>query len=70
MDGRRLIELYKLCCNNSPLMLQTLRSETIELNVAPLSSNIYLTFLSEMKNLIPEDNTSNIITQSKLCTLI
>ena len=70
MDGKRLIQLYTMCCNNSPLMLQTLRSETMELNAAPLSTNIYLIFLNEMKKLIPENNSNNIKSESQICTLI
>ncbi|CAF4267984.1 unnamed protein product [Rotaria sp. Silwood2] len=70
MDGKILIDLYKLCCNNSPLMLQTLRSETKELHAASLSTNTYLMFLNEMKQLLPKDGSSNSTSQSQLCTLI
>ena len=70
MDGERLIDLYKLCCNNSPLMLQTLRSETKELHAASLSTNTYLMFLNEMKKLLPKHGSSNSTSQSQLCTLI
>ena len=70
MDGQKLVELYKLCRSNSPIMLQIIRSETIESRCTPLSINVYLTFLYEMKNLIPEDNTESSSSQSQLCILV
>ncbi len=69
MDGQKLVELYKLCRTNSPVMLQTIRSEMIESDSTPLSINVYLTFLQEMKNIIPEHNTGSNSSQSQLCTL-
>ena len=71
MDGGRLIELYELCSKNSPLMLQTLRCETTELHVTPLSTNIYLKFLYEIKKLKTDyTNTNQAVSSSKVCTLI
>lgn len=70
MDGPRLVELYQLCRINSPVMLQTIRSETMELHSASLSTNVYLTFLHELKNLIPEDNIESNASRSHVCTLI
>ena len=69
MDGQKLIELYKLCRTNSPVMLQTIRSETMDSHSTPLSINAYLTFLHEMKNLIPEENTESSSSRSQFCTL-
>ena len=59
MNGERLIELYKLCCINSPLMLQTLRSEAKELYSTSLSTNTYLIFLIEMKKRLPKQKSFN-----------
>lgn len=70
MDGQNLIELYKLCHTNSPIMLQMIRSETLESHSKSLSINTYLTFLREMKNLIPEDNIENKSSRLKICTLV
>ncbi|CAM4796484.1 unnamed protein product [Rotaria magnacalcarata] len=70
IDGRKLAELYSLCRVNSPVMLQTLRSETKELHSATLSTNIYLTFIHEMKNLTPKEISNNAVQQSVACTLL
>ncbi|CAM2714700.1 unnamed protein product [Rotaria socialis] len=70
MDERKLTELYRLCHVNSPVLLQTLRSETKELHSTTLSTNIYLTFIHEMKNLIPEEISNKAVQQSVACTLL
>jgi hypothetical protein len=70
MDGQRLVELYKLCRINSPVMLQTMRSETMDSHSTSLSTNSYLTFLHELKKLIPEDNMESSSSRSQLCTLL
>jgi hypothetical protein len=70
MDGQRLVELYKLCRMNSPVMLQTMRSETMESHSHILSTNNYLTFLHELKKLIPENNLESNSSRSQLCTLL
>ena len=70
MDGQKLVELYKLCRTNSPVMLQMIRSETMESHSKPLSINTYLTFLHEMKDLMQEDNTENSSSRFQLCTVV
>ena len=72
MDGKRLVELYRLCRSNSALMLQTLRLETKDLHVTPLSINTYLKFLHEMTRYQPESEPNNkpMTAQSSACTLI
>lgn len=71
MDGCKLIELYRLCCHDSPVMLHTLRSETMELHSSQLSTYVYLSFLSEMRNLMPEDNSNTRKThKSQICILL
>lgn len=69
MDGRKIIELYKLCCANRPVMLQTLRSETRELHSSQLSTYAYLTFLQEMNKLIPDENNNSSVPRSQFCIL-
>lgn len=70
MDGQRFVEFYKLCRINSPVMLQTIRAETIESHSTPLATNVYLTFLQEMKDLVSEDNIEIHSPQSQLCILM
>lgn len=72
MDGKRFVDLYKLCRSNSALMLQNLRLETKDLHGTPLSTNTYLKFLNEMISYQPESEISNrtINSQSSVCTLI
>jgi hypothetical protein len=69
MDGRTLMELYKMCLINSPSMFQALRTETTELHSTPLSINTYLVFLLQMKQLIGEKDRD---TKSRFhtCTLL
>jgi hypothetical protein len=69
MDGQTLVELYKMCILNSPVMLQTLRCETKELHSGFLSTNVYLIFLREMKHLVSEETKSNIASYSYNCSL-
>jgi len=69
MDGETFIELYKMCRINSPVMLQTLRSEAMEHSVQ-LSTNVYLTFLREIKKLISEEKHNRTIFGFHNCTLI
>lgn len=72
MDGKRLVDLYKLCRSNSALMLQNLRLETKDLHGTPLSTNTYLKFLNEIISYQPESETENktVNPQSNVCTLI
>jgi hypothetical protein len=69
MDGETFVELYKMCRINSPVMLQTLRSEAMEHSVQ-LSTNVYLTFLHETKKLISEEKHNRTIFGFQNCTLI
>ena len=72
MDGDRLISLYRLCCTNSALMLQNLRSETKDFHATPLSTNTYLKFIDEMNRFLGEDEHRRPVRtgRSQICTLL
>ncbi len=78
MNGKRLVGMYQMCLNNSPIMFQSLNNQLILTKTAEKKHLIeiceYLQFLEDLKPFVPASLEKKEVTaaapQSSVCTIL